>query len=93
MRTLAIIEKELVSELSFTKEDVLSTPELRKQRFAELQRAQTLGNLLQTKVSIIFETKDGNHHQVHTTIWAVGDEFIALKGGKSIPIRAIHAVH
>ena len=93
MKTLAIIEKELLSELSFTKEDVLTTPDQRKQRFAELQRAQTLGNLLQTKVFITFETRDGSLHQVHTTVWAVGEDFISLKGGKSIPIRAIHSVH
>lgn len=93
MKTLAIIDKELLSEISFSREDVLSTPELRKQRLAELYRAQTLGNLLQTKVSITFETRDGQLHQVNTTVWAVGDEFIALKGGKSIPIRSIHAVN
>ncbi len=92
MKTLALIEKEHVSNLSFCKEEVLTTKEEIQLRSADLHRAQTLGNLLQTKVRINFETRDGKIHQVHTTVWAVGAEFILLKGAKAIPIHCIHSV-
>lgn len=92
MKTLEIINKEEISNLQFSKKEVLLTPDDQKIRFADLQRAQTLGNLLQSKVKLIFETADNRIFQVETTIWAVGSDFISLKGGVSIPINAIHKV-
>lgn len=92
MKTLEIINKEEISNLQFSKKEVLLTPDDHKIRFADLQRAQTLGNLLQSKVKLIFETADNRIFQVETTIWAVGSDFISLKGGVSIPINAIHKV-
>ncbi|MHA7130011.1 hypothetical protein [Algoriphagus namhaensis] len=92
MKTLEIIEKERLSEIAFSRNEVLSNPEDRKIRHADLERAQTLGNLLQTKVKITFESLEGIHYQVQTTVWAVGTDYISLKGGKTIPVRAILSV-
>ncbi len=92
MKTLDIIDKEQISNLQFSKKEVLLTPEEQKKRTADLLRALALGNLLQSKVKITFETADAAIHQVETTIWAVGNEFVSLKGGLVIPVNAIHQV-
>jgi hypothetical protein len=89
MKTIHTIDKELISNLSFAKSDVLLFPEEQKKRMADLYRSQTLGNLLQTKVKLTFEAADLQTYQVETTVWAVGDTFISLKGGIFLPIRAI----
>ena len=58
MKTLEKIEKEALPNLKFSKSEVIQDPEKRKLRAADLYRAQTLGNLLHTKVNITFETED-----------------------------------
>lgn len=88
MKTILSIDKEELPNLSFAKKDVILDPENQKKRMADLYRSQTLGNLLQTKVKIIFEA-DQQTYQVETTVWAVGDTFISLKGGMYLPIRSI----
>ena len=89
MKTILTINKENISILSFVKSDVILNPEDQKKRMADLYRSQTLGNLLQTKVKLTFEAADLNTYQVETTVWAVGDTFISLKGGIYLPICAI----
>lgn len=89
MKTLITIPKENISTLTFAKSDVILDPEKQQKRMADLYRSQTLGNLLQSKVKITFETADLQTYQVETTVWAVGDNFISLKGGLFIPIQSI----
>jgi hypothetical protein len=89
MKTITQLEKEQISQLNFDKREVLENPDERKIRMADLHRAQTLGNLLQTKVKLIFETADRQVYQVETTVWAVGQEFVSLKGGIYLPINSI----
>ncbi|NVJ84799.1 MAG: hypothetical protein HWE15_00740 [Algoriphagus sp.] len=86
------IDKEEVSNIPFSKKDVLTHPDDIKTRLDNLHRSQTLGNLLQTKVKITFLSTDGKIYEVHTTVWAVGAEFVVLKGGITIPIRSISRV-
>ncbi|WP_194777386.1 hypothetical protein [Pararhodonellum marinum] len=92
MKTITAIEKEAIRDLKFCKREVLFNPEDRKKRYANLMRGQALGNLVRSKVKITFETADENLYQVDTTIWATGQEFVALKCGINIPINAIHEV-
>lgn len=89
--TAMIIDKEIVRDLSFPKDDVLHTPEERRQRRMMLDRALILGNVDHSKVRIYFTDNDG-FKQVETTIWAVTEERIILKSGMVIPIRRIHEV-
>lgn len=93
MQTLEKIEKEDLPNLIFSKSEVLSDPEKRKVRSADLYRAQTLGNLLHTKVNITFETEDHHVYQVNTTVWAVGNDFISLKSGIYLPTHCILEVN
>jgi hypothetical protein len=92
MKTIEIINKEQISSLQFSKKEVLLTADELSKRTAHLYRAQTLGNLLQSKVKLVFETANGSLYQVETTVWAVGNDFISLKGGMVIPVSAIHKV-
>lgn len=83
------VEKEMVSSFSFPKEDVLKDQALRDLRSYNLRRASTLGNAYQRKVKILFKTVDNEVKRIDTTIWAVSEDFISLKAGVSVPIRAI----
>jgi hypothetical protein len=89
MKTIANINKEEIKNLKFCKKEVLENLSARKKRSFDLMRAQALGNLLKNKVYITFETADEKIYRVHTTVWAVGTEFICLKSDLCIPINSI----
>lgn len=89
MKIFENIEKEKIPNLSFSKNEVLADPEERLKRLNDLFRSQTLGNLHQSKVKLTFEAADNRVYQVDTTIWAVGNSFVSLKGGINIPINSI----
>lgn len=93
MKTVEKITKENISQIKFSSKEVLEAMEAKKFRMSNLLRASSLGNLLRNKVNIIFEDKNENIYEVNTTVWAVGDKFVLLKGGIHIPINAIHDVH
>jgi len=80
-----LIEKELISSLSFEKKDrVEQHPNLMDQ----ISHATRLGNAYHTKVSIYFND-DLGLKRVDTTIWAYGAKYICLKGGVWLPINRI----
>jgi len=89
--TATVIDKEIVANLSFPKEDVLKSAEERRMRRIELDRALILGNIDHSKVKIYFTDNEG-FKQIETTIWAVTEERIILKSGMVIPIRRINEV-
>jgi hypothetical protein len=86
-----IIEKEKIHEMHFAGEEVLASPEERKTRLRNLERALALGNLEKAKVKIVFEDTEGIK-QVETTVWGVTDKRVILKGGIHIPIHRVHEV-
>ena len=88
-KTALKINKESIKDLSFSKKEVLMDSESRLMRNHDLHRAQILGNLSRSKVCIWFEAANQKTYQVETTIWAVGPQFVTLKGGVAIPINAI----
>ncbi len=92
MITAETIEKEDIPNLNFSKREVLTDPEERIKRLNDLFRSQSLGNLHQSKVKLTFEAADHQVYQVDTTIWAVGNSFVSLKGGIIIPIHSIFKV-
>ena len=89
MENIATVQKEQLNTLAFTKSEVISEKVLQRLRKYDLDRAQVLGNIDHNKVTIVFKTEEGSLLQVNTTIWAVTDDYICLKGGVNIPIRAI----
>jgi hypothetical protein len=89
MENIATVQKEQLNTLVFTKVDVISEKILQRLRKYDLDRALVLGNIDHNKVTIVFKTEEGSLLQVNTTIWAVTDEYICLKGGINLPIKAI----
>ena len=87
--TINTIAKEAIPGVQFCQEDVIEDIENQKLRLKNLTKATTLGNGQRRKVNIVFKTSQGVLNQVHTTVWAVGDRFISLKAGASIPINSI----
>jgi hypothetical protein len=84
-----IIEKEIIHSLSFPKLEVLNSKEEIQQRFSDLTRALSLGNLEHSKIKIYFED-NLSKKVVETTVWGVTDQRIILKQGNSIPINRIY---
>lgn len=89
MQGISTVPKESIGQLHFIKEDVLKDRVSRQNRLASLLKAQTLGNLYHQKVNIIYILQNGQLQQVETTVWAVGEDYLTLKGGTYIPIHAI----
>jgi hypothetical protein len=89
METIATVQKEQINTLKFFRDEVIDEKVRQRLRKFDLDRALILGNIDHNKVTIIFKTEDGTLLQVKTTIWAVTEEYVALKGGVHIPIKAI----
>lgn len=89
MKTIEKIEKEKIGSLKFCKKEVLGDEMARRKRAFDLMRAQALGNLLHSKVTITFEDAAEHLYQVTTTVWAAGNEFVSLKCNTHIPVNSI----
>lgn len=89
MKTSQLIEKEDVIKFRFPKLEFLPNPLAIKWREKDLEKALALGNLEHEKVKITFLDIYLNSFQVETTIWAVTEESICLKGDLFIPKRAV----
>ncbi|MDY8135487.1 hypothetical protein [Aquimarina sp. 2201CG5-10] len=85
------IEKEQIRFLNFPKEDVLNKRKDQIDRFFELQRALSLGNLEHQKVRIIF-VDDQGFKRVETTIWGITDKEVILKKSTIIPLERILSI-
>ena len=86
------IPKEKVDQYRFLAWDILRTPAKRQRRYEALLKALTLGNEYHSPVKLYFYTADEELVCTEATIWMVGDNFISIKGGRTIPIHAIEAV-
>ena len=82
------IEKEDIKNLSFPKEEVLTSKAAQEERAVILKRALSLGNLVQGKVKIIFEDSI-NTKSVETTIWGLTTTGIILKESTVIHLNRI----
>jgi hypothetical protein len=83
-----LIEKETIAHLSFPKVEVLTDVAEIQQRYSDLNRALSLGNLEHSKIKIYFE--DNNSKKVvETTVWGLTDQRVILKQGNVIPINRI----
>jgi hypothetical protein len=87
--SIEIIEKEDIVTLNFGHDDVLAEPEDRQRRRADADRAVTLGNAYHGKLDIYFKTADGATKRMATTVWAADAEYLTLKSGASLPLRAV----
>ena len=92
MQGVITVPKEDIGQMKFCKEDVLQDVISRKLRKYDLQRALSLGNLYHQKVTMVYKLRTGELQQVETTVWAVGEEYVILKGGVTIPVHAVERI-
>ena len=85
------IDRNSILQLEFLSKDVLLTVNSRKSRQKQLQDANFIGNIEEKKVTLEFLSKSGCH-LIHTTIWAVTNEWVVLKEKQQIPIKSILSV-
>jgi hypothetical protein len=83
------IEKETIPSLQFAAADVLTDKADLERRHVDAERATRLGNNYQGKLDIFFQTADGQPKRVQTTVWGAHPEYITLKAGIMLPLRAI----
>ncbi|MFC6997540.1 hypothetical protein [Rufibacter roseus] len=87
-----LIEKEVIPQLQFPQEDVLTDNESKVRRLHNLERGSRLGNGYQGKVEIVFKVATGDMLRVRTTIWQADKEFVTIKAGVTLPTSAIYSV-
>lgn len=81
---IEIVEKEHIGYLNIINAATDHTEELT----TKLAEAQRLGNEFKTKAVITFNTTIGPK-RVDTTVWAVTEKFIQLKGNVHIPLKSL----
>ena len=82
------VAKESIPQLSFSKARIKNQdPLIRK----NLDLAMRAGNSNHIKYRIEFASNSGNK-TVDTTVWAVGEKYICLKGGVWLPIASIYNI-
>lgn len=89
MKNIHSVPKESISGIRFFPSEVLTDQAQRQWRLYDLRRALILGNIEHCHANIIFKTREGIIQQVQATIWSVSEDYILLKGGAFIPVKAI----
>jgi hypothetical protein len=87
--TAEVVDKDAIAQFQFSADDVLTDPAAIQQRRHDAERATSLGNNYQGKLDIYFKTAEGAVKRVYTTVWATHQEYLTLKSGISLPLRAI----
>lgn len=85
------IKKEEIPHLHCNCNEVLNKQEEIKKRIAELKKAANKGQSFYSKTRIVFLTEEGLK-EVTTTVFAVTDQNVVLKGGINIPVCCIKQV-
>lgn len=90
--TIDLTQKEIIPQLKFPHDDVLTDPIEKIKRLQALKWAAVLGNGYHGKVNILFQTADEEVKRVETTVWAYDQDFVTLKSGTNLPIRSIISI-
>jgi len=81
-----------LSQINFTETEVHTDEFRRTRRKVNLRKALKLGNIYKRKVFIYFKTLEGLLRRIEASVWAVGEDFVSLKAGRTIPIKSIDHV-
>ncbi|MCH7410577.1 hypothetical protein MM239_14310 [Belliella sp. DSM 111904] len=92
MNNPVLIQKEEIKNIRFPKEDVLLIKSETLIRDRALNNALLLGNLEHGKVKLTFLDYAKKMYQVETTVWAVTEESVCLKGDLLLPKRSLLSV-
>lgn len=82
----------MIEQLHFPKEDVLTLSFDKNQRTKDLQHANILGNVYQTKVSLLFEDIEGTK-VVKTTVAELTEKDVCLASNFKIPVHRVVRVY
>ena len=89
-QTIETIDRKDLPAVVFVHDDVLaSDSDAQKLRRAEADRAALLANAHQTKATIFFRTADGQTKRVRAHVLGAHAEYLTLKDGMLLPIRAV----
>lgn len=83
------IDKSVIANLKFSKEDVLNSHEARSIRNWKLNRALQVGNNYKTHVNLVFQDSQSNVYTTELTVWAVTENQVVLKGTMMVPITSV----
>ncbi|MVN77303.1 hypothetical protein GO988_13285 [Hymenobacter sp. HMF4947] len=84
------IEKEAIPTLQFAHDDVLAHDQpARDRRRNDAERACRLGNAYHGKLDIFFQNAEGKILRVQTAVWGSHQEYLTLKSGIMLPLRAV----
>lgn len=86
------IDKSELRKYKFRKQEVLATQDAIEQRWRDLNRGMSLGNLHKLPTTLIFESAEAKLIKLEATIWGVTTKRVLLKSGLLIPINCIHDV-
>ncbi|KEO71915.1 hypothetical protein [Anditalea andensis] len=89
MNPIVQLKKEDIASIRFSHTDVLANPVSVLLREKDMERALILGNLEHTKVRITFMDLYQSTYEVETTVWAITEESICLKGHLYLPKKAV----
>lgn len=85
------LNKEELPNIKFSLDDVLPAAE-QVQRKIDLQRANALGAQSKSNIKIYICDAEGVKYKVEATVWAATELNVTLKGGLTIPNRAIYKI-
>ena len=89
---IKVIEKEQIKFLHFPKKEVLESKQDKQDRYLNLRRAMSLGNLEHGKVKIIFADDQGSK-KVETTVWGITEKAVILKQSMIIPLERVISIN
>lgn len=89
MLNLRKIELNDLKSLFFIERDILINPDAKKRRNAQLQRAMTLSNLEHHTTGLVLALFSGELVEAFSDFVECTEDFVQLKGGVMIPVRAI----
>ena len=92
MTPIVLLQKEQLPTLRFATTEVLENVVSILAREKAMERALILGNMEHTKVKITFMDFYHSMYEIETTIWAVTEEGICLKGHLYLPKIAVLSI-
>lgn len=88
--SIETVDRKQLPEVEFSHDEVLANDApAQKLRRALANRAALLANAHQTKATIFFRTADGQTKRARAHVLGAHAEYLTLKDGMSLPLRAV----
>lgn len=89
MQNVRKLNPEEILMAHFVQNDVLTTPEERADRAKKLLKAVILSNCEHQDIGIVIKLDNGEVIETFCDLIDFADEFVMIKGGATIPLKAI----